>query len=272
MTLDLPFAKPFAVRPGSPVDLSKHDPDDTHGENEAGALPITERNVQRIAELQEILTAEASQALLIVLQAMDTGGKDPTIREVMWATNPSHCQARNFKKPSKEEAAHDYLWRFHPHVPALGDIGIFNRSYFEEVISARVNETATPEQWTRRYDQINDFERYLTANRIFVLKFFFYISKDEQRRRLQERIDRPEKQWELSESDFEARRKWDDYMRAFEDALSRCSTTHAPWHIIPANRDWFRNRVVSQIIVDALERMDPQYPPPSVDLSQVTLD
>jgi PPK2 family polyphosphate:nucleotide phosphotransferase len=268
----MPSATELIIEPGRKVRLAEWDPDDTGSVKEPAAIRETDQLVQRIAELQAALTAESKQALLIVLQAMDTGGKDPTIREVMWATNPAHCNVKNFKAPSTEEKRHDYLWRFHPWVPGMGEIGIFNRSYYEEVLGAKVNNGLSGEELQRRYRQMNDFELYLTEQNIRFLKFFFHISNEEQRRRLQARIDDPKKQWELSESDFTERKKWDHYMEAFEGMLSHCSTPHAPWRLVPANRDWYRNLIVARTVVEALEEMDPQYPEPSVDMSKLSLD
>lgn len=259
----------YRVAPATRVNLLSHPADETNGAREEQSRGTLDQNARRLAELQETLTAESKRAILIVLQAMDTGGKDPTIRDVFSAVNPAYCVVHAFKKASKEEEQHDFLWRFHQKMPAYGEIGVFNRSYYEIVLGARVNGETAGERLRQRYREINQFEQYLAENDITVLKFFFHISKDEQKRRLQERLDDPKKNWELSEADFVERRKWDDYMRAFEGMLAETSTHHAPWFLIPADQEWFRNIVVSQIIVETMEAMDLQYPPPSMDVDNL---
>jgi PPK2 family polyphosphate:nucleotide phosphotransferase len=203
---------------------------------------------------------------------MDAGGKDGTIRHVMTGLNPQACRVTSFKVPSEEEARHDFLWRVHNAVPKGGEIGIFNRSHYEDVLVARVHNLVPKAVWEARYDQINEFEDMLVENNTVILKFFLHISKDEQKRRLEDRIQDPLKNWKVSEADFAERRYWNDYMAAYEDALSKCSTKRAPWYVIPANQKWFRNLAVSQIIVDRMKALKMEYPPSKIDLSKVRFD
>ena len=264
--------KLFRVEPGQKVRLGKWKTDSSAGyRDEAAALRHLQKNTARLAELQALLWAERKRALLIILQAMDAGGKDGTIRHVMSGVNPQGCSVTWFKVPSAEEAEHDFLWRIHKVVPGRGYIGIFNRSHYEDVLVVRVHELVAKAVWRERFDQINAFEKILAENDVCILKFFLHVSKAEQRRRLQARIDDPTKGWKIGEADFAERRHWDDYMEAYEDALSRCSTPWAPWFIIPADHKWFRNLAVSQVIVDALEAMDMKYPRPRGDLSKSQL-
>ena len=264
------IAKRCLVKPGSKVKLSEWDPDDKFGMGrDDDALA---HNLERLTELQHLLYADQRHTLLIVLQALDAGGKDGTIRHVMSGVNPQGCDVTSFKVPSDRERQHDYLWRVHKAVPPLGNIGIFNRSHYEDVLVVRVHQLAPKKVWQRRYRQINEFERMLTENRVTMLKFFLHISKEEQKRRFESRIKDPTKNWKLSLPDFEERKHWDDYIRAYETALRKCSTDWAPWYIIPANDKWFRNYTVSQIVVGALEEMRLKYPPPSIDLSKIELD
>ena len=206
-----------------------------------------------------------------MLQAMDTGGKDGTIKHVFGGVNPQGCRVSSFKAPSAEETNHDFLWRYHKSVPAKGRIGIFNRSHYEDVLVVRVKNLVPEDIWSRRYDQINAFERNLSLGGIAVLKFFLHISKDEQKRRLQSRLDDPDKRWKFSSNDIKERGFWDAYQQAFEDALSNCSTEHAPWYVVPANKKWYRNLVVARTIADTLEAMDPRYPPAEEGLEKVTI-
>ncbi len=229
-------------------------------------------DILAIAELQNRLYAEGKQALLIVLQATDTGGKDSTIRKVLGPINPQGVEVTSFKAPSSVELAHDYLWRIHQAVPAKGMIGVFNRSHYEDVLIVRVHDLAPREKVEQRYDQINDFERHLAENDVTILKFFLHISKDEQKERLQARLDDPSKHWKFNPNDLTERKRWDEYEEAFELALSRCSTKHAPWFIIPADRKWYRNAVIARIIRRTLEDMDPRYPKDSYDASSITID
>ena len=217
-------------------------------------------NLARIDELQYRLHAEARQSLLIVLQGMDTSGKDGLIRKVMTIFNPQGCKVWSFKVPTLEEAAHDFLWRIHRTAPAAGEVAVFNRSHYEDVLVVRVHELVPRGVWSVRYRAINEFERHLHERGTRVLKFFLHISREEQRQRLLARLDHPLKRWKFSDADLVERGLWRSYQRAYEDALARCSTAHAPWHVIPADRKWYRDFAVSQIVADTLERMDPRIP------------
>ena len=215
--------------------------------------------------------ADGRHALLVVLQAMDTGGKDGTIRHVMSGLNPAGCAVTSFKVPSAEEQAHDFLWRIHHAVPARGMIGIFNRSHYEDVLVVRVHGLVPDEAWEARYRQINQFERHLSENNITILKFYLHISKAEQAKRLQERIAEPSKNWMFSEADLEERKLWKQYMAAFEDALNQCSTPWAPWHVVPANKKWARDAMVARAMVEALESLPLRYPKPKTNLSKLVI-
>ncbi len=266
------FSERFIVKPRQRVKLRHFDADDTARLHKTRAvLKLLDKNVARLEELEYRLAAENRRALLIVLQGMDTAGKDGTIRHVMSGLNPQTCRVTSFKEPSAEEARHDFLWRIHKAAPAHGEIGIFNRSQYEDVLVVRVHDLVPPSVWSKRYDQINVFEKLLTQNNVTVLKFFLHISKDEQLARLQERLTDPAKNWKISEADAHERKRWHDYVKAYEAVLEHCSTSYAPWFIIPANKKWFRNLAVSQIIVETLEKMDPQFPKPSIDLSTIKL-
>ena len=223
-------------------------------------------------ELQEVLYAQRKHALLIVLQAIDAGGKDGTIRTVMRGVNPQGCSVTSFKAPNSEELGHDFLWRVHKAIPSKGQIGIFNRSHYEDVLIVRVHELVPKSLWSLRYAHINDFERMLTDHGVTILKFFLHISKDEQKRRFQARLADRDKLWKVNPLDFEERKKWDDYVAAFEDAMTKCSTKWAPWYIIPSNKKWYRNLVISGIIVEALEGLKMEYPEPDFDPSKVVQD
>lgn len=229
-------------------------------------------DIARIDELQDILYAESKRALLVVLQATDTGGKDSTIRKVFGPVDPLGIRATSFKAPSSEELSHDYLWRVHQAVPPKGTIGIFNRSHYEDVLIVRVREWASEKVIDQRYDQINAFERHLAENDVTILKFYLHISKDEQKERLQARLDDPTKHWKFNPGDLKERALWDDYREAYEIALSRCSTAKAPWFVIPADRKWYRNAVIARIIRCTLEDMDLRYPEPPAGLDEIDID
>lgn len=248
------------VEPGSRIDLDKFDAQRTHGWKREDAEAHQAEQEARLTELQERLWAEGKRSLLIVLQGIDAAGKDGTIRKVMDAFNPQGCVVTGFKAPSAEELRHDYLWRVHQHTPGKGTVAIFNRSHYEDVLIVRVHGLVPKDVWRRRYRQINDWERMLTDEGTVIRKFFLYIDRDEQRERLQARIDDPNKRWKFSASDLPEREKWDSYRKAFEEMLERTSTEVAPWYLIPANRKWFRNLAVSEILADTLEAMDPRYP------------
>jgi len=259
-------AKPIGFKASTvpldqPVDLSTCDPDGTGGLRKSEAREQIKSNLRRMAELQEMMYAQRAHALLIVLQAMDAGGKDSTIRHVMDGFNPQGCHVYSFGVPTEEELAHDFLWRIHQHTPRRGFVSIFNRSHYEDVLVVRVNELAPEEVWRARYEHINAFERLLADSGVTILKFYLHISKEEQRERLQDRLDRKDKQWKFNPSDLKTRARWNDYMRAFEEAIGRCNQPWAPWHIVPANHKWYRNLVVSTAIVEAMEKLGLSYPP-----------
>jgi len=253
--------------------LKDIDPGGKHG------LPDRERaetdmvaDVARIDALQELMYAQGQHALLCIFQAVDCGGKDGTIRKVFGDVDPMGIASTSFKAPSPTELAHDYLWRVHKAVPARGYLGIFNRSHYEDVLIVRVHGLVPLDAIEKRYDQINTFEKHLTENGITILKFYLHISKDEQKQRLQERIDDPKKRWKFSPGDLEERAWWDHYMEAYDIALRRCSTSWAPWYVIPANRNWYRNAVVAHILRKTLERMDLKYPKPAGDFAKIVVE
>ncbi|UCC63384.1 MAG: polyphosphate kinase 2 family protein [Anaerolineae bacterium] len=266
--------KRYRVEPGSQVDLGQWDPDDKSafegGKREAReALDALN---ERLEALQELLYAEGQHKVLVVLQALDTGGKDGTIRHVFEGVNPQGVKVASFGVPTEEELAHDYLWRVHKRTPGKGEIVIFNRSHYEDVLVVRVHNLVPPEVWRPRYRHINDFERLLVDEGTTILKFYLHIGRDEQRERLQARLDTPHKRWKFKLGDLEERALWPQYVAAYEEMLSRTSTEWAPWHIVPANRKWYRNLVVARVIVEALEGLDMRYPQPEADLSQVVIE
>ena len=223
-------------------------------------------------ELQHKLYAENKRSLLIVLQAMDAGGKDGTIRRVMGDLNPQGCKVTSFKVPSSEELAHDFLWRIHKQVPPKGSIGIFNRSHYEDVLVVRVDSLVPEKTWKTRFEQINNFEKILVENDVTILKFFLNISKEEQKTRFEDRIKKPHKNWKFSKADLEKRKQWDDYMNAFEDVFTKCSTPWAPWFIIPANHKWYRNFIIAEIITYTLRNMKLKFPKPIEDISKIVIE
>ncbi|HSV89503.1 MAG TPA: polyphosphate kinase 2 family protein [Nitrospiraceae bacterium] len=258
--------KEYRVKPDSQLSLDRYDPDDTgeykktdQGKEKAKA--ITAQLIGRLDEMQERLYANGDRAVLIVLQGMDTSGKDGTIKSVMSGVNPQGCKVVSFKAPSAEELGHDFLWRVHQKAPSKGQIGIFNRSHYEDVLITRVHGLVSDKIVKQRFNQIKEFEELLYENGTTILKFFLHISKDEQKARLEERIHNPEKRWKFNEGDLEERKLWKDYMEAFEDMMATTSTDHAPWYIVPANRKWYRNLVVADRVVDALEDMKLKTPP-----------
>lgn len=259
------------LSPGQPIDLASC-------ETRAGSFcrdrEAAEKEFKALREefidLQPRLYAEGKQKLLIVLQAMDAGGKDSTIRKICKGVNPQGVRVTSFKTPSAEELSHDFLWRIHKTVPAAGMIGIFNRSHYEDVLVVRVHQLVPPEVWQPRFEMINQFEHLLHSTGTTVLKFFLHISKEEQKERFQERLDRPEKHWKFDHGDLDKRMHWDDYQQAFEDMLNRCTTDFAPWHVIPSDQKWYRNVAVMRTIVQTLRQMDPQFPV-SDDLSGITI-
>jgi PPK2 family polyphosphate:nucleotide phosphotransferase len=260
------------VRPGERIDLAKTDPSATFGHTRDAADADLAVGLERLADLQDRLWAEGRRRVLVVLQGIDAAGKDGTIRHVMGAFNPQGCRVTSFKVPSADELAHDYLWRVHRAVPGSGEIAIFNRSHYEDVLVVRVHDLVPRAVWQRRYDQINAFERMLAEEGTTIVKFFLYIDPDEQRERFQARLDDPAKRWKFRLGDLDERKRWDEYIAAYEDALSRCSTDMAPWHVIPANRKWFRNLAVAEILADTLDELKPVYPKPEEDLDGVVIE
>ena len=263
--------KRFRLPAGKRVRLDDFDPDDTSlfpgGKNEAAEKSA--KLQKRIGELQELLYAEHKQRVLIVLQGMDTSGKDGTVRFVMGECSPQGVRVVSFKRPTEHELAHDYLWRVHAETPGTGEITVFNRSHYEDVLVVRVHDKSGSIRWKKRYRQINDFEQSLAENGTTILKFFLHISKAEQRKRLQARIDDPTKRWKFEHGDLEERKLWDDYMRAYEDAINATSTRYAEWTLVPSNAKWFRNYVVSNTVVDALERLRMKYPQPDLSAESI---
>ncbi|MCC6611987.1 MAG: polyphosphate kinase 2 family protein [Anaerolineae bacterium] len=263
--------QPLTPKFGSKVHLKDYDPDYCEDLDKKTAKKEEDQLEKRLAALQEMLYAQNKSALLVVFQAMDAGGKDGAIKKVFDSVNPQGVHVTGFKVPTPEELAHDFLWRVHMATPGRGYIGIFNRSHYEDVLVVRVNELVPREVWERRYDDINAFEKLLTDNGVTILKFYLHISKDEQKQRFQERLDNPDKHWKFSMGDLSVRARWDDYMSAYEDALTLCNTAYAPWHIVPANRKWYRDLVVTRTIVHAMEQMGLAYPEPKEDLSGVVI-
>ncbi|MBI5876937.1 MAG: polyphosphate kinase 2 family protein [Chloroflexi bacterium] len=266
--------KLYRVKPGDRVRLRDWKPDDRSGfnGNKEDSLKVREKLRLKLEELQNLLYAEHRHRLLIVIQAMDTGGKDGTIRAVFQGVNPQGVKVASFKSPTPAERDHDYLWRVHPQIPGKGEIVIFNRSHYEDVLIVRVHDFVPPAVWKKRYAHINDFERMLTDEGVTILKFYLNIDKDEQKRRLQERLDNPEKHWKFNADDLAERNLWPQYMKAYEDMLTRTSTPWAPWHIVPSNRGWYRDLVVAQTIVDALKKLDMHYPPAPEGIDKIVID
>jgi PPK2 family polyphosphate:nucleotide phosphotransferase len=266
--------KRYRVKPGSKVDLSKMDAGSTAG-FKGGKKEAEEKLLElngRLEVLQEALWAAHQRKVLVVLQGMDTSGKDGTIRHVFEGVNPLGVRVAAFRAPTEEELDHDFLWRVHSKVPGRGEIVIFNRSHYEDVLVARVRKLVPPEVWRARYDQINGFERLLAETGTVILKFFLYIDKDEQKERLQARLDDPAKRWKFRRGDLDDRLLWDDYLKAYEEALARTSQKHAPWYVVPANKKWFRNLVIATVLVKALEDLDIEVPEPAEDLKDVVIE
>lgn len=258
--------KTYRIKPRSGLDLTDHDPDHTgaYKKNSASkedARRATEKSIERLRELQERLYATASRALLVVLQGMDTSGKDGTIKSVMSGVNPQGCRVVSFKAPTPEELTHDFLWRVHRAVPPKGHIGIFNRSHYEDVLITRVHGLVSKQTVKRRFEQIREFEELLHESGTTIVKFFLHISKDEQKERLLARVHDPAKRWKWNSGDLEERQFWDDYQHAFEDVIAATSTDAAPWYVVPANRKWYRNLVIAETVVETLEAMKLKRPP-----------
>ncbi len=262
----------YRVRPGTSVRLAERPTDDDQGMDEDTADDLKDQNLDRARDLQERLYAEGEQALLIVLQAMDAGGKDSTTEHVFGPLNPQGVNVASFKSPTELEQRHDFLWRVHAQAPPHGLIKVFNRSHYEDVLIVRVHEWADADVIERRYDHIRHFESLLADARTRVVKIMLHISKDYQLERFRRRLERADKHWKFNPDDLDERKRWGDYMRAFEIALERTSTEAAPWYVVPAETRWFRDLVVSQIFVDALEAMDPQYPAPTFDPADYPAD
>ena len=260
------------VKPQQKIKLAEIDPDDTGQLNKSAANELLAQNVKRLADLQEVLYAGNKHTLLIVLQAMDAGGKDGTIRSIMSGVNPQGVIVTSFKAPTPEELDHDFLWRIHRAAPPRGMIGLFNRSHYEDVLIARVKNLVPKTVWQARYNHINNFEQLLVDSGVTILKFYLHISKDEQKKRLQARLDKPDKRWKFNPGDLAERERWDDYIQAFEDVFEKCSPKAAPWHIVPANKKWHRNVVISETIVKTLESLDMKYPEPAVDLDKIVIE
>ena len=261
------------VTEGKKINLQKLSPEYDFSINEKKAEDVLKQNLKkRMSDLQYRLYAERKKALLIVFQGIDTSGKDSTIRHVISAFNPQSCTVKAFKEPTTEDLSHDFLWRIHKSAPAKGEIVIFNRSHYEDIIQPRVHKTIHKSIWSQRYEHINAFEKCLSDSNIKIIKFFLHISKEEQRKRLEERLNDPSKHWKVSERDMEDRKFWSSYTVAYQDIFKRCSNTWAPWYIIPANKKWFRNLAVGLIIVDTIERMKPKFPKPAINLSKIVID
>ena len=262
------------VDEGTKVHLSKWPTSSTDGfqGGKAEGIEALEPLNAELADLQQMLFADGTHKVLVVLQGMDTSGKDGTIKHVFRTVNPLGVKVANFKRPNDTELAHDYLWRVHSNTPGAGHLTIFNRSHYEDVLVVRVHDLVPEKQWRRRYAHIRDFEHMLVDEGTVVRKFFLHISKDEQKRRLQERLDNPAKQWKFEHGDIDERKLWDEYQTAYEAALDQTSTEHAPWYVIPANKKWFRNLLISTILIETLEGLDMHYPEPSRDLEKLRID
>jgi len=264
------YRRKLVVEPGSKVKLAKVDPSfkDKH-ESQKSAAPEIQKHVDRIAELQYLLYADGNQSLLVVLQALDAGGKDGVVRHVFSAMNPQGTSVFGFKQPSKLEAAHDFLWRAHARTPGKGEVVIFNRSHYEDVLAVRVHKLVPREVWSKRYELINDFEKILFENGTRILKFYLHISPEEQLERFKQRLDDPQRHWKISETDYSERELWPNYIEAFEDAMEKTSTKNAPWYVIPSNHKWFRNLAISEIVADTLEDMKLKLPRTSVEIAEI---
>jgi PPK2 family polyphosphate:nucleotide phosphotransferase len=260
------------VQPGKRVRLADLDPADSHGYTKDGSAAELRKGLDRLTDLQDRLWAESKHPVLVVLHGIDAAGKDGSIKHVMGAFNAMGCRVTSFKVPTPIEAAHDYLWRVHQQTPGKGEIAIFNRSHYEDVLVVRVHDFVPKTVWQRRFDQINAFERLLVEEGTTIVKFLLLIDRDEQKARLQSRISDPTKNWKFRLGDLAERKLWDDYMVAYEDVLNRCSTAQAPWYVIPANRNWFRNLAIAEILADTLDDLKPKYPPPTEDLSKVVIE
>ncbi len=266
------------AKPGEKIKLSKIKPNSTpewdyqdDGEDKARALELLPALNDRLERLQDLLYAQGTERVLVVIQAMDAGGKDGTVRHVFDGVNPSGVKVASFKRPTDIELAHDYLWRIHQHVPSDGQLVIFNRSHYEDVLVVRVAEIVEEKRWKKRFEHIANFEQMLVDEGTTIIKIFLHISKDEQKERLQDRLDRPEKNWKFETGDLGPRAQWDDYQEAFEDVFEKTSTEDAPWYIVPADRKWYRNIAVSEIVIQTLENLKMSFPPPEEGLDQIVI-
>lgn len=267
------FSETLSIRKPATFRLEEIDPESTPGaKGKEQARARIEKNAAAIDELQYRLFAENKRSLLIVLQAIDAGGKDGAIRTLSRGMNPQGCTVTSFKKPSEVELDHDFLWRVHQAVPRRGEIGIWNRSHYEDVLVVRVHELVPKSVWSARYEQINRFEANLVAADVHILKFLLHISKDEQKERFQARLDDPEKHWKFSPADVEERKHWDAYMKAFETAVRKCHTPEAPWFVIPANKKWYRDLAITEIVRETMESWKMQYPKPSFDPAAIRIE
>jgi PPK2 family polyphosphate:nucleotide phosphotransferase len=260
------------VNPGSRVNLADIDPGETHGREKGSSAAELQTGLDRLTALQDRLWAEQKHPVLIVLQGIDAAGKDGSVKHVMSAFNPMGCVVTSFKVPTPVEMAHDYLWRVHQRAPAKGEIAIFNRSHYEDVLVVRVHDLVPRKVWSRRFEQINAFEELLTSSGTAIIKFFLWIDRDEQKARFQSRLDDPDKRWKFRLGDLAERKLWDSYVAADEEVLRRCSTETAPWYVIPANHNWFRNLALTDIIADTLDELNPRYPPAPDDLTGVVIE
>jgi len=264
----------YRVKPKEKINLSKFDTKETSlwdKGKESAKSEVLKIN-EELEKLQELLYAERKHKILIILQAMDTGGKDGVIRSVFEGVNPAGVRVASFKVPTQIETDHDYLWRIHQQTPGKGELVIFNRSHYEDVLVVRVHNLVSKSIWNSRYEHINSFEKILTDEGTLILKFFLHISKDEQKERLQERIDLPEKRWKFSSGDLKERLLWDDYQKAYEDMLEKTSTSYAPWYIIPADRNWYRDYLIGSIIVSELKKLDMKYPEPEEGIEKLIVE
>ena len=265
------YRKKFVVEPGAKVRLAKIDPSyDGKHEWHATAMPRIQKYVERMAKLQYLLYADGNQSLLVVLQALDAAGKDGVVQHLFTGMNPQGTSVFGFKQPSRSELAHDFLWRAHLPAPSRGQVVIYNRSHYEDVLVVRVHKLVPHSVWSKRYDLINDFERMLAQNGTRILKFYLHISPEEQIERFKQRLDDPSRHWKISESDYSERELWPKYIEAYEDALARTSTKRAPWYVIPANHKWFRNLAISQIVADTMDEMGLKLPPTHVDIGEIS--
>ncbi len=263
----------YQVTPGSKFKLKDFKCDDTGDfKDRQDAEYASRKNLDKIHDLQEVLYAQSKHAVLIVLQAMDARGKDGTIEHIFSGMNPQGCDVTSFKAPTPIEKSHDFLWRIHTAAPAKGMFGIFNRSHYESLLVERIHEYAPKEVWKKRYDHVNNFEKMLSDEGTLILKFYLCISKKEQAQRFQDRLDDPKKHWKFNPADLEERKYWDDYMKAFDDVLEKCSTEYAPWYVVPSDKKWYRNYVISDIILRALNTLDLEFPAPIPDIDKYKVE